>query len=96
MSLQPSCNVNHERMPVILTQEAEFQRWLNGTTREAYSLVKQYPTEQMYIVQSGPDKRDLLAAQQYKRLPQIEVIAVCHCELKAGHKVVVTSEQSCN
>ena len=54
--------INHERMPVILTQEAEFQQWLNGTTREAYSLVKQYPTEQMRIVQSGPDKKDLLAA----------------------------------
>jgi len=53
--------INHERMPVILTQEAEFQQWLNGTTREAYSLAKQYSTEQMRIVQSGPDKKDFLA-----------------------------------
>jgi len=54
--------INHERMPVILTQEAEFQQWLNGTRREAYSLVKQYPAEKMRIVQSGSDKKDLLAA----------------------------------
>jgi len=54
--------INHERMPVILTQEAEFQQWLNGTPREAYSLVKQYPPEKMRIVQSGSDKKDLLAA----------------------------------
>ena len=47
---------------VLLTQEAEFQQWLNGTPREAYSLVKQDPPEKMRIVQSGSDKKDLLAA----------------------------------
>ena len=54
--------VNHERMPVILTSEEEFQQWLNGTPDEAYSLAKQYPKEHMRVVQSGFDKKDLLAA----------------------------------
>ena len=54
--------INHERMPVILTQEAEFQQWLNGTPPDAFDLVKQYPAEKMRIVQSGSDKKDLLAA----------------------------------
>ena len=54
--------INHERMPVILTKEEEFQTWLNGTPAEAYALVKQYPPEQMRIVQEGFDKKDMLAA----------------------------------
>ena len=54
--------INHERMPVILTKEEEFQIWLNGTPAEAYALVKQYPPDQMQIVQEGIDEKDLLAA----------------------------------
>ena len=55
-------NINHERMPVMLTKEEEFQQWLNGTPKEAYSLVKQFPSGEMRIVQAGSDKKDLLAA----------------------------------
>lgn len=54
--------INHERMPVILTKEEEFQTWLNGTPAEAYALVRQYPPEQMRIVQEGFEKKDKLAA----------------------------------
>ena len=54
--------INHERMPMILTEETEFQQWLNGTTCEAYSLVQQYPAEQMSIIQSGPENKDLLVS----------------------------------
>ena len=54
--------INHERMPVILTEEKDFEQWLNGTPREAYELVKQYPSEKMRIVQASSDKKDLLVA----------------------------------
>jgi putative SOS response-associated peptidase YedK len=54
--------INHERMPVILTKEEEFQQWLNGTSNDAYLLVKQYPSTEMQIVQFGSEKKDLLAA----------------------------------
>ena len=54
--------INHERMPVTLTKEEEFQTWLNGTPDEAYALVRQYPPEQMQIVQEGIEKKDILAA----------------------------------
>jgi putative SOS response-associated peptidase YedK len=30
--------INHERMPVLLTHEEEFQTWLNGTPDEAFAL----------------------------------------------------------
>ena len=54
--------INHERMPVLLTEEADFERWLHGTPAEALALARQYPPERMRIVQEGLDKEDLLAA----------------------------------
>jgi putative SOS response-associated peptidase YedK len=52
--------INHERMPVLLTREEEFQTWLRGTADEAFALAREYPAERMAIVQEGYDKEDLL------------------------------------
>jgi putative SOS response-associated peptidase YedK len=52
--------INHERMPVLLTREEEFQTWLRGTADEAFALAREYPAERMGIVQEGYDKEDLL------------------------------------
>jgi putative SOS response-associated peptidase YedK len=52
--------INHERMPVLLTREEEFQTWLGGTADEAFALAREYPAERMAIVQEGYDKEDLL------------------------------------
>ena len=49
-------------MPVLLTREEEFETWLRGSTNEAMALAREYPPEQMRIVQEGLDKEDLLAA----------------------------------
>ena len=54
--------INHERMPVLLTREEEFNTWLRAPTDEALALAREYPPEQMRIVQEGFDKQDLLAA----------------------------------
>jgi putative SOS response-associated peptidase YedK len=54
--------VNHERMPVLLTQEDEFEAWLNGSPHEALQLVASCDAERMRIVQSGSDREDLLGA----------------------------------
>lgn len=54
--------INHERSPVLLTTDEEFETWMRGTPEEAYSLVREYPAERMRIVQGGYDKRDLLDA----------------------------------
>jgi hypothetical protein len=35
--------INHERMPVLLTREQEFQTWLTGTPDEALALTREYP-----------------------------------------------------
>jgi len=51
--------INHERSPVILTQEAEFATWLNGTSEEAFGLIKTSDPDRMRIVQSGFEKKDL-------------------------------------
>lgn len=54
--------INHERMPVLLTEEHEFERWLAGSPQEAFGLVKSFDPDRMRIVQSGLDTQDLLAA----------------------------------
>jgi putative SOS response-associated peptidase YedK len=54
--------INHERMPVLLTFEEQFDTWLRGSPDEAFALARQYPSEQMRIVQEGLEKEDLLAA----------------------------------
>lgn len=54
--------INHERMPVLLTREEEFDTWLLGSADEAFALAREYPPEKMRIVQEGFKKEDLLAA----------------------------------
>ena len=54
--------INHERMPVLLTCEEEFDMWLRGSPAEALALAREYPADEMRIVQEGFDKEDLLAA----------------------------------
>jgi putative SOS response-associated peptidase YedK len=52
--------VNHERMPVLLTREEEFETWLSGSPEEALALAQEYPPEAMCIVQEGFYKEDRL------------------------------------
>jgi len=54
--------INHERMPVVLTREEEFETWLKAPVEEAYELARQYPPEKMRIVQEGFYKEDRVAA----------------------------------
>jgi len=54
--------INHERMPVLLAREEEFETWLRGSPAEAFALAREYPAERMRIVQEGLDKEDLLKA----------------------------------
>ena len=54
---------NHERMPVLLTREDECDTWLRRSPDEAFSLAREYPADQMRIVQEGFDREDLLNAQ---------------------------------
>jgi putative SOS response-associated peptidase YedK len=51
--------INHERSPVLLTDEAQFATWLTGTSDEAFSLIETSDPDRMRIVQSGFDKKDL-------------------------------------
>jgi putative SOS response-associated peptidase YedK len=55
-------SINHERMPVLLSEEAEFETWLSGTPAEAFALARSIDPGEMRIVQSGFEKKDLLAA----------------------------------
>jgi putative SOS response-associated peptidase YedK len=54
--------INHERMPVLLTKEEEFETWLRESSDEAMALAREYPPEQMRIVQEGAFKEDRVAA----------------------------------
>jgi putative SOS response-associated peptidase YedK len=65
MTTEPNAltaSINHERMPVLLSKLDDFETWLSGSTEEAFKLARSYAAEQMRIVQSGSDRRDLLAA----------------------------------
>ena len=65
MTTEPNeltASINHERMPVLLSNEVEFETWLRGTPDEAFGLVRSYDASAMRIVQSGREKRDLLEA----------------------------------
>jgi putative SOS response-associated peptidase YedK len=57
-----TASINHERIPVLLSDPADFETWLSGSPEEAFKLARTYAAEQMRIVQSGSDRRDLLAA----------------------------------
>ena len=50
--------INHERMPVLLTDAEARQTWLDGTPDEAFRLAKSLAPERMAIVQEGFEKED--------------------------------------
>ena len=52
--------INHERMPVLLTREVEFETWLTGSPEEAFALTREHPPEQRRIVLEGFEKNALL------------------------------------
>lgn len=58
--------INHERMPVLLMREDQFETWLSGSPDEAFALAREYPPDQMRIVQEGFEKQDLLAVRELK------------------------------
>lgn len=53
--------INHERMPILLTREDEFEAWLSGAPADALPLAREYPPGPMRIVQEGFKKQDMLA-----------------------------------
>jgi len=64
MTTEPNAltaSINHERMPVLLAGEEQFETWLKGTPKEAFALARSFPAEAMHNVQSGMEKRDQLA-----------------------------------
>ncbi len=50
--------INHERMPVLLTTDEQFDTWMGGTPKEAFALAREYPADRMHIVREGFDKED--------------------------------------
>jgi putative SOS response-associated peptidase YedK len=53
-------SINHERMPVILSNETDLETWLSGSAEEACTLARSFDFHAMRVVQSGKDKEDLL------------------------------------
>ena len=45
-----------------LSDPDDFETWLSGSTEDAFKLARTYASEQMRIVQSGSERKDLLAA----------------------------------
>lgn len=65
MTTEPNeltASINHERMPVLITDPADLETWLSGSPDDAFKLARSYAAEQMRIVQSGSERMDLLAA----------------------------------
>jgi putative SOS response-associated peptidase YedK len=59
--------INHERMPVLLTREEEFQTWLTGHAGGGVRVDAGIPCRPLAIVQEGYDKEDLLGGQPIER-----------------------------
>ncbi len=57
-----TASINHERSPVVLTEEQQFEMWLGGTPEQAFSLIRPSDPDRIRIVQEGFDKEDLLKA----------------------------------
>ena len=38
-------SINHERMPVLLSDPADFETWLSGSTEEAFKLARSYAAD---------------------------------------------------
>lgn len=53
-------SINHERMPVLLSGEDQFETWLSGSSAEAFNLATSFDPARMRIVQSGTDREALL------------------------------------
>lgn len=53
-----TATINFERMPVLLTSEAEWAMWLYGTPEAAFALLRPYPADRMLMVGAGLDRRD--------------------------------------
>jgi putative SOS response-associated peptidase YedK len=65
MTTEPNeltASINHERMPVLLTDPDDFDTWLSGSTEDAFKLARSYAANEMRIVQSGSERQDLLDA----------------------------------
>ena len=63
MTTEPNAltaSINHERMPVLISDPADFETWLSGSTEAAFKLARSYAAEQMRIVQFGAEREDLL------------------------------------
>jgi putative SOS response-associated peptidase YedK len=64
-------SINHERMPVLLTSETDFETWLSGSPPEAFALARSYDPHAMRIVQSGKTKEDLLRRPGADEIPSL-------------------------
>ena len=53
-------SINHERMPVLISDPADLETWLSGSPEDAFKLARSYAAEQMRIVQFGGEREDLL------------------------------------
>jgi putative SOS response-associated peptidase YedK len=53
--------VNHERMPVLLATPEKQDQWRDGSDEVAFEFCKPYPPEDMRLVQTAYEKKDLLA-----------------------------------
>ena len=69
---QLTASINHERMPVLISDPGDFETWLSGSADEAFKLARSYAAEQMRIVQSGSEREDLLAAGANRTNPDGE------------------------
>ena len=57
-----TCPLPLQRMPVLLSEEADFETWLSGSSAEAFALARSFDPAAMRIAQSGFEKKVLLAA----------------------------------
>ena len=51
-------SINHERSPVLLTNDEQWTTWLNGSPADAMALVKPIEADRLRIIREGFEKKD--------------------------------------
>lgn len=69
MTTEPNAltaSINHERMPVLLSDQTDFDTWMSGSAEEAFALCRPFDPSKILIVQQGIEKEDLLAESAFR------------------------------
>jgi putative SOS response-associated peptidase YedK len=77
MTTEPNeltASINHERMPALMSNRADFETWLSGSTEDAFKLARSYAANQMRIVQFGAERHYAMRSRDVRNVRRCPLI----------------------